>query len=102
MNTVVFWPVAACLDAANTWHLLWMPLVWICFPGVLVAHGAARLFDIPAMRNADKAIESTEVQGIKRWDLVGVNAVLKVAELAVPGQQWHPAFGAVVTTPSVS
>ncbi len=58
MNAIVFWIAAACLYAANTWHLLWLPLVWICFPGVLVAHGIALLFDIPAMRNADKAIES--------------------------------------------
>jgi hypothetical protein len=49
---------------------------------VLVAHGVALPFDIPAMRNADNTIESAEVQGIKRWDLVGVNAALKFAGLA--------------------
>src|SRR5262245_59989927 len=82
MNAILFWLAAGCFYAANTWHLLWLPLVWICFPGILLAHGIALAFDTLAMRNADKAIESAQVQGIKRWDLVGVNAALKVAELA--------------------
>jgi hypothetical protein len=61
--------------------------VWICFPGILLAHGIALVFDFPAMRIADKAIESApkdsgQLEGIKRWDLVGVNAALKIAELA--------------------
>jgi hypothetical protein len=36
MNAIVFCRVATCLYAANTWHLFWPPLAWLCFLGVLV------------------------------------------------------------------
>jgi hypothetical protein len=51
MNAIVFWLAAGGLYATNTWHLLWLPLVWIRFPGVLLSHGIALLFDIPAGAN---------------------------------------------------
>jgi hypothetical protein len=58
MNAIVFWTVAGCLYAANTGHLLWLPLVWICFPGILLAHGIAMLFDRQRKRWAAEKVGS--------------------------------------------
>lgn len=74
----VIWCVAGWVNAAITWHVLWLPGLLIFIPGVFVACIIAAIFFIPLSGVMKKIRTRWESDQPKNWNLMLAATVLKV------------------------